>query len=145
MSVIFYKNMVALSVDWAPIALRIILGIIFIMAGYPKLKDLKGTGGFLAGLGFKPGVFWAFILGIAEFFGGIAILIGLFSRIGSGVLFISMLVALYVQIFVWKTPFQSKEKPGYMADVLILIGLLTVFLLGSGTLSFDQVIGWTLG
>ena len=69
--------MVIISTDWAPLALRIVLGAVFIAHGYPKLfKDFAGTSGFLSGLGFKPAVFWACILGGSEFFGGIALLLG---------------------------------------------------------------------
>ena len=133
--------MAMLSVEWAPLALRLVLGAIFIIHGYPKLKNFKGTADWLAGIGFKPGAFWAFALGSAEFFGGIAILIGLFSRIGAGLLIVSMLVATYFNIFKWKKKFSG----GYEFDLMILAGLIAIFLLGAGSLSIDQAIGWMLG
>jgi len=119
--------MVMAIIQYAAIPLRIILGLIFIIHGYPKLfKDFKGTAKFLGGLNFKPAKFWAFILGFVEFFGGISILTGVFTRIFATLLIISMLVATYFNIFVWKKKFSG----GYEFDLLIIAGLLTLILLG---------------
>ena len=122
---------------WAPVFLRIAIGIIFIVHGYPKLfKDSKGTSKFLKGLGFKPAKFWAFVLGCIEFFGGLAVLVGLFTRIASGLLGIVMVTALYYHTVVWKKKFYK----GYEFDFLILFALIALFLLGSGNLSLDMTI-----
>ena len=138
--------MVALYVEWAPIALRIVLGFVFLAHGYPKLfKDLKGTAGFLAGIGVRPGVFWALVLGSAEFFGGLALLLGFASRVASGLLIISMTVATLLKIFVWKVPFTKGSEAGWEFDALLLAGVIALFLLGSGTLSVDQLLAWQLG
>ena len=121
--------------EWAPVFLRIALGLIFIVHGYPKLfKDSKGTSKFLKGLGFKPAKFWALILGCVEFFGGLAVLVGLFTRIASGLLIVSMTTALYYQTVVWKKKFSG----GYEFDFLILFALIALFLLGAGNLSLDM-------
>jgi putative oxidoreductase len=59
-------------------------------------KGLEGTAGFFAGkLGLTPGILWALLAGIAEFGGGLLVLLGLFTRLGA--LFIStvMLVAIF--------------------------------------------------
>ena len=138
-------------VEWGavilvPVVLRLVLGAEFIVHGYPKLfKDFKGTAGFLAGMGFKPGVFWAFVLGISEFFGGIAILAGFVSRIATGLLIISMIVATLLKIFKWKVPFSKSQDAGWEWDALILMGLIALFLLGSGILSIDAGQGWLWG
>lgn len=134
--------MVELLMGWAALPLRILLGILFIYHGYPKLfKDFKGTTKFLKKLGFAPASFWAFVLGFVEFFGGLAILLGLLTRIGAGLLIISMLVAFYHVKFKWKKPFQG----GYELDLLIIASLITLFLLGAGNLSFDSMMAWMLG
>src|SRR3989344_7803034 len=117
--------MVVISADWAPLALRLVLAAVFIVHGYPKLfKDFQGTSGFLANLGFKPGAFWAVVLGVSEFFGGIALLLGVVSRIVASLLIISMTVATLIKIFKWKSSFSSKEGMGWEFDLLILAGLI---------------------
>ena len=124
--------MVELLTGWAPIFLRIAIGLIFISHGYPKLnKNLKKTSEFLNNIGFRPGKFWALVLGSVEFFGGLAILIGLFTRTASVLLGIIMIIALYHHTVVWKKKFIG----GYELDFLILFALIALLLLGSGNLS----------
>lgn len=131
---------------WVPVILRLVLGIEFIVHGYPKLfKDFKGTAGFLAGMGFKPGVFWAAVLGITEFFGGIVLLLGAFTRIAAGLLIISMAVATLFKIFKWNVPFTKGNDAGWEWDFIILGALIALFLLGAGTWSVDQAMGWMWG
>lgn len=138
--------MVSLAPGFETLALRLVLGAIFIVHGYPKLSNLKQTAGFLGSQGFAPAIFWAFVLSVTEFFGGIALVIGFASRIAAVLLIISMLVALCLHLFKWKTPFtKGKEGIGWEYDLLIIAGLLAVLLLGSGNISVDSVIGWMWG
>lgn len=129
----------------ASLALRAVLGIEFVVHGFPKLKNLKGTAEFLASTGFKPGIFWALVLGSTEFVGGLALLAGFASRIATGLLIISMIVATLLKIFKWKIPFAKGNDAGWEWDFIILGGLLALFLLGSGTYSVDQMLGWVWG
>lgn len=136
--------MVMYAILWAPVALRVALGAIFIVHGYPKLfKDFKGTAKFLESISFKPGAFWALVLGVAEFFGGLAILGGIGTRVAAGVLIISMVVATLLKIFKWKTPFTTMQGMGWEFDLLILVGLIALLFLGSGELALNQLV--TLG
>ena len=118
--------------SWAPVFLRIAIGIIFIVHGYPKLnKNLKKTSDLLNSIGFRPGKFWALVLGSVEFFGGLAILAGVFTRTASVLLGIIMIITLYYHTVVWKKKFIG----GYELDFLILFALISLLLLGSGNLS----------
>ncbi len=138
--------MVTMSVDWAPLALRVVLASVFIAHGYPKLfKDFAGTSGFLSGLGFKPGAFWAVVLGVSEFFGGIALLLGIASRVVASLLIVSMTVATLTKIIKWKMPFTKSDGQSWEFDLLLVAGLITLFLLGSGNFSVDQMMGWVFG
>lgn len=77
-----------------PLALRIYLAPIFILAGWGKLQDLESTAyyfGEFLGLPFPD--LMAFMAGATEFFGGIALLIGLLTRWFAGPLMVTMLVA----------------------------------------------------
>ncbi len=138
--------MVTISVDWAPLALRVALASVFIAHGYPKLfKDFAGTSGFLSSLGFKPGAFWAVVLGVSEFFGGIALLLGAASRVAVSLLIVSMTVATLTKIIKWKMPFTKSDGQSWEFDLLLVAGLITLFLLGSGNFSVDQMMGWVFG
>lgn len=133
--------MAELLPGFAPVLLRLLLGIIFVAHGYPKLKNLKGTASWLTSVGFKPGVFWAVVLGVTEFAGGIALLLGFLTRVAVLFLFISMLVATYFKVFTWKTKFTLQEGMGYEFDLLLLAALAALFLLGAGDWSVDYMIG----
>ncbi len=79
--------------DAGLLALRIGVGGIFIMTGYMKVSDLPATVGFFATLGFAP--FWAYLVSFVELLGGIAVLLGVFTRIAAKLLTIVMIVAIY--------------------------------------------------
>lgn len=65
----------------APLLLRLFLAPIFILAGYGKLSALDNTAYYFGEiLGLPAPTLMALLAGAAEFFGGIAILIGLATR-----------------------------------------------------------------
>jgi len=123
-----------IGLDWASLSLRLLLGIIFLVHGYPKIKNFKGTAGFLGSLGFKPGIFWAFILAFTEFGGALALLCGWNIRIFCILLLGSMIVATGLKAFVWHTGFKADKSTGYEFDLLIIAALIALFLIGPGSL-----------
>lgn len=88
-------------------ALRIAVAVVFINHGWMKLNDMNAVVKMLTGMGFFAPVFWAWLLSIVEFVGGIMVLIGFFPRVAAKLLAIDMIVAL---VFVHtKMPFQIAE------------------------------------
>ena len=78
----------------APLLLRIFLAPIFIIAGYGKLVALEDTAYYFGEyLGLPAPMLMALLAGAAEFFGGIAILIGLATRWFAIPLMFTMIVA----------------------------------------------------
>ena len=78
----------------APLLLRIFLAPVFIIAGYGKLVALDNTAYYFGEiLGMPAPMLMAFLAGATEFFGGIAILIGLATRWFALPLMITMVVA----------------------------------------------------
>src|ERR1700684_860052 len=79
-----------------PIALlflRLGLGIIFIFHGYPKLfTHSQQTVEAFVKMGFPA--YFAYIAGVLEFFGGIMLVVGLFTRIAGLLLAAEMAVTL---------------------------------------------------
>lgn len=64
---------------------RIFLSILFILAGYGKLTAISGTAGYFAGLGLPVPTVTAVIVGLVEFVGGLAILVGFQTRIAAAI------------------------------------------------------------
>lgn len=84
-------------VDKALLVLRIVAGIIFIVHGWGKLfggmPGIPGFTGYLTTLGVPMAGLFAWIIGILEFFGGIALVLGIATRFVAGLLAIQMAVA----------------------------------------------------
>jgi putative oxidoreductase len=136
--------------SWAPIFARLALGIIFIAHGSQKLLGWFGGPGmsnaiqfFEQNLGIPP--FLTVISIITEFFGGIAIILGLFTRLAALGLTINMLVAIYMVHLKWGFFMNWFNKPDVGHGIeygLALIGLsLSLLVWGAGNLSVDQAIG----
>ena len=125
--------------DYGLLPLRIALGAVFIYHGYLKLFTGNfpgGTAGFFASLGIPLPTFFAIIVSLLEFFGGIALLLGLMTRYTSVLLAVNMLVALLLV----HLP-NGFLVPGGIEFVLTLFaGLLTLDLIGAGKYSADDYI-----
>lgn len=77
----------------APLAFRIYLAPIFILAGLAKLSSIDGTAGWFAGLGIPAPVLMAYVAGLTEFVGGILLIPGIAVRWAAIPLMFSMIVA----------------------------------------------------
>ena len=60
---------------------RILLALMFITAGYPKLIDPSGTAGMIAGAGLPSATALAYLAGIFELVTGLFILVGFQTKI----------------------------------------------------------------
>jgi putative oxidoreductase len=78
------------------LVLRVGIGIAFVLHGFPKLfmGGAVGLSKGLAATGIPGGIVAAYLAGSAEFFGGIALILGLLARPASAVMAFNMLVAL---------------------------------------------------
>lgn len=70
----------ALAQPMAWTVLRLAVGGMLALEGWPKIMAPFALAGFLESLGFHPGWFWSPFLAGLQFFGGILIAIGLFTR-----------------------------------------------------------------
>lgn len=99
------KNIVQSNTDTATafnsVLLRLPAALIFTAHGAQKLfgafggYGLEGTAGWMESIGLTPGYLLALLAGSAEFFGGLALLLGLFVRPAALVLAFTMAVALF--------------------------------------------------
>jgi len=124
---------------WSLLPLRIVVGIIFIIHGGQKLFvfGFSGVAGFFGQIGIQPAMFWAVIVTLVEFLGGIAILVGFLTRWAALLIAIDMLVAI-LWVLLPKGFFASKG--GYEFELLILAGCLTLLLAGAKRPSVDQTL-----
>ncbi|CAH0272080.1 DoxX family protein [Peribacillus sp. YIM B13472] len=116
--------------------LRVMLGISFFLHGLSKFKGgLDNTAGWFQSIGI-PG-FMAYVVGIIELVGGIALIIGLGTRIISALLVFIMAGAIvYVK---FPAGFMGNgEGTGYELDLVLMIIALHLVMNGSRFLSIDS-------
>ena len=75
--------------------LRVAAGALLATHGYGKILDPFGMTSMVEHLGFYPGVFWSPLLAATDFFGGILIAIGLFTRPAAFAAMIVLAVTIY--------------------------------------------------
>jgi putative oxidoreductase len=129
--------------QWASLALRLPLGIIFTAHGAQKLfgwfegYGLEATGQFMASQGLEPGYLMALLAGGVEFLGGLALIIGLLVRPTALALAFTMLVA---GVVVHGGGGLFLSNGGYEFALALLSGSVALILLGGGRLSADAAI-----
>ena len=128
---------------WEALTLRIPIGIILAAHGSQKLfgwfggYGLEGTGQWMASVGLTPGFVMALLAGSAEFFGGIALIVGLMTRPAAAVSALTLLVALFWVH--WGNGFFLDSK-GIEYALALLSATSTLVLMGGGRYSLDNYI-----
>ncbi|WP_434681172.1 DoxX family protein [Pseudomonas sp. R1-18] len=137
------KALLSTRAGYGLTVLRAIVGIIFIAHGSQKLfgafggYGLEGTGQYMESIGLTPGYLMALLSGSAEFFGGVAVLIGLLARPAAAVLILLLAVAIF-SVHISNGLFMSNN--GYEFALALLGGSIAVLIEGAGKLSVDRVI-----
>lgn len=137
------QRLVASEAGWAPIALRIPVGIIMVAHGAQKLfgwfggYGLEGTGQWMASIGLEPGYLMALLAGSAEFFGGLALIVGLLVRPAAAVLAFTMVVAIWVA-HIGNGLFLSNN--GYEFGLALLAASVSLAISGAGCASVDRLL-----
>ncbi|MBF0491841.1 MAG: DoxX family protein [Deltaproteobacteria bacterium] len=124
--------------------LRLVLGVIFFKAGTGKLwgwyggPGIQGAIGFFIKLGIPAPVFHAYFVGCIEATGGVALILGLFTRIVSIPLAITMIVAM---LTAHKPIGGEKISMAFYYVLVIFAALAALIDRGAGDVSLDKKIG----
>jgi putative oxidoreductase len=117
--------------------MRIVAGAILIIAGWGKIQHPLSWMGEQAKY---PGFLQA-LAAISEFCGGIAIIIGLLTRIAALGISCTMAVAVYESHFVFKAPFVNMQGgPAYNLPLFLLLIAFFLLINGAGRFSLDYVL-----
>ena len=122
---------------------RLFVGIIFAAHGAQKLfglfggYGLEGTGQWMESIGLAPGYLMALLSGSAEFFGGLALVVGLLARPAALALTVTLIVAI-VSVHIGNGLFMSNN--GYEFALALLAGTVAVMIEGAGRFSLDRLI-----
>lgn len=121
------------------LALRVGLGCVMIVHGAQKLFGMFGGGGlegttqFFASIGIPMAGAAALLVGLVEFFGGIAVIVGAWTHIAALLLAIDMLVA----IITVHLPNGFSGEGGYEFTFVLFLVAMTLFFVGPGHYSLD--------
>ncbi len=141
MSESLIQRLLATGNGSAALVLRVPVGIIFAAHGAQKLfgwfggHGLEGTGQFFASIGLAPGYLMALLAGAAEFFGGLALIVGLLVRPAGAALAVAMLVAI-VSAHGGKGFFLASGGLEYA--LALLAAALSLAFSGAGRCSLDR-------
>ncbi|HEY9225371.1 MAG TPA: DoxX family protein [Gemmatimonadaceae bacterium] len=136
--------------QWAPVPIRAIVGVGFLVHGWAKLS--RGPAAFaelLAQAHVPLPLVSAWLVTLLEILGGLAILIGAFVAVVSIPLIISMLGAMFTVNIkfgfsavktIGLTPAGPEfGPPGYEINLLYIACLMALILWGAGPLSIDSL------
>jgi putative oxidoreductase len=126
----------------APLAVRLIAGIIILAHGWQKLTEM-GPGNFggqmLAGLGVPLPMFMGYVVTFTEIIGGILLIVGFLSRLAALLLTINLVVAiLLVKVNVGFL--SGSSGTGAELDLALIAGFLVILFAGPGRLSVDHAL-----
>lgn len=123
------------------LAVRLYWGWQFFQTGKGKLGNLEGTTEFFTELGLPFAKLNAIMAGSTECFGGLLLLVGLFSRFVSVPLIATMVVAyLTAHLDVVKTIWSDSDSFVTAAPFLFLLASVIVFTFGPGKFSLDELL-----
>jgi len=141
-----YANFVNITLGWpenvaayfqwlGPLLARFVVGEIFLTSGWGKLQNLEQVTENFVGWGIPfPHILTPFTSG-AEFLCGILVMLGLFTRISSGVLGVIMIVA--IKSALWEQVDSLDTLLGF-SETAYLVIFIWLAIAGPGKISIDH-------
>jgi putative oxidoreductase len=129
------------------LVLRIVVGLTIWAHGAQKLAGwfggpgIEGTTSMVRMLGFRPARPMAWLSALAEFAGGLLLVLGFASPLGAAAVIGSMTAA--VVTVHWRNGF-FVTKGGYEFNLALAAGALAIAFAGPGSISLDGAFGWNL-
>lgn len=115
---------------------RLLVGVAFILHGLGKIKDPFG---WMGPDPFVPSLFVA-LAAVAEFGGGIALIVGLLTPLANLGIASTMIVATYLHAVMKGDPFVGKGGPSYELATVYLVLAVLLMATGPGRFSLDRLI-----
>jgi putative oxidoreductase len=123
---------------WAgPLVMRLVVGYVFMLSGWGKLNNLPQMIQNFTEWGIPfPNILTPFVSGV-EFFGGILLILGLFTRIPAAMLAVVMLVA--IKSAKWENVDSLETLLGF-EEMTYFAAFLWLAIAGPGAVSLDRLL-----
>lgn len=127
------------QMEWGLLALRLAIGAIFIVHGWPKITGGRGMAAMMGGGQAKPVMVGVFTLqGIVEVGGGVLMILGVLTQLVAVAFAVIMIGAIYFKITRWKSGFMAQQTTGWEFDLVLLAGNILLFLTGPGEIAIQS-------
>ena len=90
--------------DAVLLAARLIMGVVMLYYGWPKIRDPGKNAKDFDATGFRPGWLFGTLVLAAEFFGGILVLLGLYVWVAAAAFGFEMMLGTVVKTMKWHKP-----------------------------------------
>jgi putative oxidoreductase len=119
--------------EWGLLALRIAVGVIFIVHGWPKITGARGMAAMMAGGQAKPVMVGMLtVQGLVEAGGGVLLILGVLTQLVAIAFMIIMIGAIALKTVRLKVPFMAQQATGWEFDLVLLAANLLLFFTGPG-------------
>ncbi len=121
------------------VAGRVLLALMFVMAGFSKLGNIAGTAGYIASVGLPMGTALAVLTGLFEVVAGLALAVGFHARWAALSLGLFTVLASVLFHKFWAVPADQQfvQQLMFMKNLAVSGGMFVVAALGAGPVSFD--------
>jgi putative oxidoreductase len=142
----FYNNLFKIGIIFQSLfllAVRLLWGYAFFLAGLGKLEDPGTTSQYFASLNIVFPTFTAYVVGLIEMCGGLLLMCGLLTRLAAIPLTFVMIGAyLTAHLSSVKAIFSDPEMFFAQTPFMFLLASIFLFAFGPGWLSLDALIYW---
>jgi putative oxidoreductase len=120
---------------------RVVMALIFVQSGFGKLVDVGAFSASLAGKGVPFAGVLALVGAGVEFFGGLAVLLGLQTRYAAALIALFTIVATLISHRYWEFsgPARRAQEVSFSKNTCIVGGYLLLMATGGGRFSLDRL------
>ncbi len=115
---------------------RVLLALIFVLAGFQKFGAIGGTAGYIESVGLPMPTILAWLAAIFEAVAGLAILVGFRTTI---VAWLLALFCVFTGVVFHFDPADQMQMISLMKNLAIAGGFLALAVAGPGAISVDRV------
>jgi putative oxidoreductase len=128
--------------DFLILVARVMIGLIYVLSGWGKVSGLDSFILSLERRNVPAATVLGYVGAATEFFGGVAIMLGLGTRYAALAIFIFTIMATIIGHRYWEAAdpaFRRTQQTQLLKNVTMMGGLILLFITGGGRFSLDRL------